>query len=80
GVGMLAWTALKGRKQKSENSSGLQSATPAKRNLLRTIAMVPVAVVFGVAFAVAGPIMGIGVLVWFSFEAWGKVGAKALSA
>jgi CheY-like chemotaxis protein len=80
GVGMLAWGALKGAKQKSENSGGLYPATPAKRNLLKTIAMVPAALLIGIAFAIAGPIMGIGVLLWLSFEAWGKVGAKAMSA
>ncbi len=80
GIGMVVWATLKKKKQNSENAAGALPATPVQRSLLKTIAMVPAAFFIGVVFAVAGPILGIGVLLWFGFEAWGRVGAKAMSA
>jgi hypothetical protein len=37
-------------------------------------------VISGVAYAVFAPILGIGLILWASFQAWGKLGAKALRA
>ncbi|MCX7164333.1 MAG: response regulator [Betaproteobacteria bacterium] len=74
-LGMGLWMAL----QQSEDAEPQQQA-PGKRSMLRTIAMIPAAVLIGVAFAVIGPILGIGVLVWFGVQAWAKVGAKAMEA
>jgi hypothetical protein len=42
--------------------------------------MMFIATLVGVAYAVATPILGIGVVLWFSFKAWGKLGAKAMGA
>ena len=80
GIGMVVWATLKKKKQSAESGAGAFPDAPAQRSLLKTIAMVPAAFLVGVAFAVAGPILGIGVLLWFGFEAWGRAGAKAMSA
>lgn len=77
GMGMLIWTTLAWKKRKAEESGHVQPA-PATRSLLNSVAMVPAALLLGVAFALVGPILGIGVLLWFSFQAWGRIGAKAL--
>ena len=54
-------------------------AAPVNPSLVKVFAWIPVIFLTGVAFAVAGPILGIGLLLWLSLEAWGKIGAKALS-
>jgi hypothetical protein len=33
----------------------------------------------GLAYVIVGPIVGLGMLLWFGFQAWGKLGAKALA-
>ena len=38
------------------------------------------AVVVGIAYGIAGPILGIAIVIWFAFDAWGKLGAKAIKA
>jgi len=78
GLGMLAWTALQAQKKKAEESAKLPPAAPAKPNVLKTTAMMIAAPLIGLAFVVAGPIIGLGLLLWFGFQAWGKLGAKAL--
>lgn len=78
GMGMLIWTALAWKKRKSEESGHLPE-TAATRSLFKSVAMVPGALLLGVTFAIVGPLLGIGVLLWFSFQAWGRIGAKALA-
>jgi hypothetical protein len=39
-----------------------------------------IATLIGTVYAVVAPIIGIGVLLYFSFQAWGKLGAKAMKA
>jgi CheY-like chemotaxis protein len=73
-VGMALWMAL----EQPDEAEPLHPAAPAKRSVLKTIAMMPAAVLIGVVYAVAGPILGIGVLLSFGLQAWGKVGAKAM--
>jgi len=41
--------------------------------------MVIAAPLIGLALVVAGPIVGLGLLLWFGFQAWGKLGARALA-
>jgi CheY-like chemotaxis protein len=77
GLGMLAWTAIQAQQKKSE-AAKLQPAAPAKSSVLKTTAMFLAAPLLGLVFVVAGPIAGIGLLLWFAFQAWGKLGAKAL--
>jgi hypothetical protein len=33
----------------------------------------------GLAFFILGPLVGLGMLLWFGFQAWGKFGAKVLA-
>jgi CheY-like chemotaxis protein len=79
GLGMLAWTAIQAQKKKAEAAATLQPAAPAKPSALKTAAMMIAAPFIGLAFVVAGPIVGLGLLLWFGFQAWGKLGAKALA-
>ena len=79
GLGMLAWTAIQAQKKKSEAAAMLQQTAPAKPSALKTAAMVIAAPFIGLAFVVIGPIAGLGLLLWFGFQAWGKLGAKALA-
>jgi CheY-like chemotaxis protein len=79
GLGMLAWTAIQAQKKKAETAASLQPAAPAKPSALKTAAMVIAAPLLGLAFVVAGPIAGLGLLLWFGFQAWTKLGAKALA-
>jgi hypothetical protein len=75
---MLAWTAIQAQKAKADAAANLQPAIPAKPNALKTTALILAAPFIGLAFVLAGPILGIGLLLWFGFQAWGRLGAKAL--
>jgi CheY-like chemotaxis protein len=79
GLGMLAWMAIQAQKKKSEEAAALQPAAPAKPSALKTIALMLAAPFIGLAYIVVGPIVGLGLLLWFGFQAWGKLGAKALA-
>ena len=79
GLGMLAWMAIQAQKKKSEEAAALQPAAPAKSSALKTIALVFAAPFIGLAYIIVGPIVGLGMLLWFGFQAWGKLGAKALA-
>lgn len=79
GMGMLIWTSLAWKKRKAEETGHAEAPAPATRGILASIAMVPGALILGVAFAVIGPLLGIGVLLWFGFQVWGRIGAKALA-
>jgi CheY-like chemotaxis protein len=80
GIAMLAWAALRQKKKKAEEAGPLPPVLSVKRGLLKSIFMVPAVFVVGVFYAVIGPVLGIGVLVWFGFQAWGEAGAKAVGA
>jgi len=79
GLGMLAWTAMQAQKKKAEAAAVLLPAAPAKPSALKTVALMLAAPFIGLVFVVAGPIVGLGLLLWFGFHAWGKLGAKALA-
>jgi len=79
GLGMLAWTAIQAQQKKTEQSATAQPKAPAKPSIAKTAAMMIAAPLIGLAFVVAGPILGLGLLAWFAFQAWGKLGAKALA-
>lgn len=81
GLGMLASLFLSGEKQKpEEEAEPLQPAEPSALKVPKTIAMMFVATVIGIAFAVIAPLLGIGVVLWLCFQAWGKLGAKVIKA
>jgi CheY-like chemotaxis protein len=79
GLGMLAWTAIQAQKKKSEAAAKLQPTAPAKPNAMKTAALTLAAPFIGLAFIVVGPIVGLGLLLWFGFQAWGRLGAKVLA-
>ena len=79
GLGMLAWTAIQAQKKKSEAAATLQPTAPAKPSALKTVALVLAAPFIALAYVVVGPIVGLGLLLWFGFQAWSKLGAKALA-
>ena len=79
GLGMLAWTAIQAQKKKSEEAAKLQPAAPAKPSALKSFSLMIAAPFIGLAFVIVGPVVGLGMLLWFGFRAWGKFGAKLLA-
>jgi CheY-like chemotaxis protein len=79
GLGMLAWTAIQAQKKKSEEAAKLPPAAPAKPSALKTVALMLAAPFIGLAYIIVGPILGLGLLLWFGFHAWGRLGAKVLA-
>jgi len=79
GLGMLAWTAMQAQKKAAEAAATQQPAAPAKPSALKTVVMIFAAPIIGLAFVVVGPLLGLGLLLWFGAQAWGKLGAKALA-
>jgi len=81
GLGMLASLFLSGEKQKpEEEAEPLQPTPPTSLKVPKTIAMMFVVTLIGIAFAVIAPLLGIGVVLWLCFQAWGKLGAKVIKA
>jgi CheY-like chemotaxis protein len=75
GLGMLASMV----QQEPDSARPLQPESPvAPRNILGTVATMLAVGVVGIACAVVAPILGIGLLLWFSIEAWGRLGARAM--
>jgi len=79
GLGMLAWTAIQAQKKKSEATANLQPTAPAKPSVAKTAALMLAAPFIALAYVIVGPIVGLGLLFWFGFQAWSKLGAKALA-
>jgi CheY-like chemotaxis protein len=79
GLGMLAWTAIQAQKKKSEEAAKVQPAAPAKPSFVRNTALFLAAPFIGLAYFIIGPIVGLGLLLWFGFQAWGRLGAKTLT-
>lgn len=80
GLGALTWFAFKSREPASEESEPLRPAAAAGPGVLKTIGMIIAVVVSGVAYAVFAPILGIGLILWAGFQAWGRLGVKAMRA
>lgn len=79
GLGMLAWMAIQAQKKKSEEAAKMRPAAPVKPSVLKSAALLIAAPFIGLAYIIVGPIVGLGILLWFGFRAWGKLGAKALA-
>jgi CheY-like chemotaxis protein len=79
GLGMLAWTAIQAQKKKSEEAAELKTTAPAKPSAMKAAALMLAAPFIGLAYIVVGPIVGLGLILWFALQAWGKLGAKALA-
>lgn len=80
GLGALAWFAFKAREPAPEEVKPLQTAALAGPSVFKTLGMTLAVVVSGIVYAVVGPILGIGLILWVGFEAWGRLGAKAMRA
>ena len=79
GLGMLASLLFGAQKQEPEGETeSLQPAEPSGLKVPKTIVMMFVATAIGIAFAVVAPLLGIGVVLWLCFQAWGKLGAKVI--
>jgi CheY-like chemotaxis protein len=79
GLGLLAWHAFKSRQPAAAEAAAPQPPV-AGRGVLKTAAMVLAVGISGVAYAVVVPILGIGLILWAAFQAWGRLGAKAIRA
>lgn len=79
GLGMLIWTAIDAQKKRSAQAALRQAAAPAKAGVLKTIALLIAAPFIGLAYIIIAPFVGLGLLLWFGFQAWARLGAKALS-
>jgi CheY-like chemotaxis protein len=78
GLGMLAWAAMQAQQKKSLEATKLQTAA-VKSSILKSTALFIAAPFIGLVYVIVGPIVGLGLLLWFGFQAWGKLGAKALA-
>jgi len=76
GLGMLASLV----QQEPEKAEALRPAAPAGGSVLKAIPTMLAVVLIGVVCAVVVPVLGIGLLLWLSIEAWGRLGAKAMRA
>jgi hypothetical protein len=76
GLGMLASLV----QQKPEKAEALRPAAPAGGSVLKAVPTMLAVVLIGVVCAVVVPVLGIGLLLWLSIEAWGRLGAKAMRA
>lgn len=79
GLGLLAWQAFKSREPASEKAAPPQPAV-AGPGILKTVAMMFAVGISGVAYAVVAPILGVGLILWAGFQAWGRLGARAMRA
>ncbi len=76
GLGMLAWMAMQAQQKKSAEAATLQAA--AESSVLKSTAVFLAAPFIGLVYVIVGPIVGLAALIWFGFQAWGKLGSKAL--
>jgi CheY-like chemotaxis protein len=74
GLGMLAWMAIQAQKKKSDEAAKLQQPAPTQSNALKSTAVFLAAPFIGLVYIILGPIVGLGMLLWFGFQAWGKLG------
>ena len=77
GLGMLAWMAVQAQQKKSAEAATLQAA-PVTSSIAKSTAIFLAAPFIGLVYVIVGPIVGLGMLLWFGFQAWGKLGADAL--
>lgn len=78
GLGVLAYSAMQEKPQAPQAADATHAAAQAKSSILTAIATMLAMLVTGVVYGVLGPLLGIGLVLWFGLEAWGKLGAKAV--
>jgi CheY-like chemotaxis protein len=74
GLGMLATLV----QRPPEQAETPRPAAAPRGSLLKAIPTMLGVVLIGVACAVVVPVLGIGLLLWLSIEAWGRLGARAV--
>lgn len=79
GLGLLAWYAFKSKEPAPEKAAAPQPAI-AGPGVLKTVGMMFGVGIRGVAYAVFVPILGIALILWAAFQAWGRLGARAVRA
>jgi CheY-like chemotaxis protein len=79
GLGLLAWYAFSSKEPAPEEAVAPQPAM-AGRGVLKTVGMMFGVGISGVAYAVFVPILGIALILWAAFQAWGRLGARAVRA
>lgn len=78
GLGMLAWMAIQAQQKKSAEAATLHPV-PEASSIAKSTAIFLAAPFIGLVYVIVGPIVGLGMLLWFGFQAWGKLGANALA-
>src|ERR1035441_4204916 len=86
GLGALVWFAVKAVRRTPAEPQAAQiraakdtAARPAQ-GILKTGGMLIAVIVIGVCYGVIGPIFGFLLVIYYAFEAWGRLGAKAIKA
>jgi len=80
GLGMLGWWASRHKEPEAEEGEVPSAPHPTKVSILGTMGKMLGVVLFGIVFAVVGPLLGVGLVLWFGFHAWGRVGARAIGS
>jgi CheY-like chemotaxis protein len=78
GLGMLVWTAMQAQQKKSAEAATLPLKATTS-SVMKSTAVFLAAPFIGLAYVIVGPIVGLGMLLWFGFQAWGKLGARTLA-
>jgi CheY-like chemotaxis protein len=86
GLGALVWFAVRAVRRTPAEPQAAQiraakdtAARPAQ-GILKTGGMLIAVIVIGVCYGVIGPIFGFLLVIYYAFEAWGRLGAKAIKA
>ena len=86
GLGALIWFAVTAIQRRPAAAEPAQApavagaaAGPAP-GILKAVGMLIAVIVLGVCYGIIGPVFGLLLVIYFGFEAWGRVGAKAISA
>jgi CheY-like chemotaxis protein len=87
GLGALGWFALKAARRGPEAklrpveaTKAAPAAAPPAQGIFKTIGMLIAVILISLTYGVIGPVFGFILVVWFAFEAWGRLGAKAIKA
>lgn len=81
GFGMLIWlglTRVSAKREISEMAAPAPLSAHARPSILITVVKMCGVALIGIAYGLVGPLLGLGVVVWFFFEAWGKLGAEVI--
>jgi hypothetical protein len=65
--------------QKKSADAVMAHPAPVASSIAKSTAIFLAAPFIGLVYVIVGPIVGLGMLLWFGFQAWGKLGANALA-